>query len=200
MGTSAKIIPLKKVIKTYRQAHPKQVRNVDGIKYFNNQQIKYLRRTVRDRAELDRSKNNTTGIKEWMVIDLLTSTGIRVDEASKIRCGDIRAGYAESALFIHQGKGSRSRTVQIPESLKKHLKQFLAWKRQIGESIAEDDCLFLGQRGPWTRQAIQQIVKNIKLLFMCLPQPLIRTITGFSTVRVLNQRFINKAEMQKNKL
>ena len=160
MGTSAEIIPLKKVIKTSRQSHPKRIRNVDGIKYFNKQQVKYLRRTVRDRAELDRSKGNITGIKEWMVIDLLTSTGVRVYEASNIRCGDIKAGYAESGLFVREGKGSKSRTVQIPESLKKHLKHFLARKTQIGEPIAEDDYLFLGQRGPWTTQAIQQIVKK----------------------------------------
>ena len=160
MRTSAEIIPIKKVINPHRNTHPRRIKNIDGIKYFNNQQIKYLRRTVRDRAELDRSKNNITSIKEWRVVDLLTSTGIRVDEASNIRCGDIKAGYAECALFVRYGKGSKSRTVQIPESLKKHLKHFLAWKKQNGESVGEDECLFLGQRGPWTRQAIQQIVKK----------------------------------------
>jgi len=39
-----------------------------------------------------------------MAIDLLTSTGMRVAEASNIRCGDIKAGYSESAIFIRDGK------------------------------------------------------------------------------------------------
>jgi site-specific recombinase XerD len=63
-------------------------------------------------------------------------------------------------MFVRDGKGSKSRTVQIPDSLKKHLRQFLAWKQTRGETTGHDDHLFLGQRGPWTSQAVQQLVKK----------------------------------------
>lgn len=46
-----------------------RIRNVDGIKYFNAQQIKALRRRVRDKADIDLHKGNVTGVKEWAVID-----------------------------------------------------------------------------------------------------------------------------------
>ena len=46
------------------------------------------------------------------------------------------------------------------DALKKHLKQFLAWKQSRGEPTTPDDHLFVGQRGPWTAQAIQQLVKK----------------------------------------
>jgi len=72
----------------------------------------------------------------------------------------LKLGYAESELFIRDGKGSKPRTIQIPESLKKHLKQCLKWKKSRGEPVSEDDHVFVGQRGPWTSQAIQQIVKK----------------------------------------
>ena len=62
----------------------RRIRNVDGVKYFNEKQIKLLRRNVRDQAEIDIKKDNKTAVKEWMVIDLLTSTGLRVSEAADL--------------------------------------------------------------------------------------------------------------------
>jgi site-specific recombinase XerD len=105
-----------------------------------------------------------------MAIDLLTSTGMRVSEAADFRCGDVRAGYGESSVFVRNGKGGKSRTIEIPESLKKHLKGFLSWKVSTGDPVGEDDFLFIGQRGPWTAQAIQQIVKkHLKNLHLYRP-------------------------------
>jgi len=105
-------------------------------------------------------KDKITGIREWMAIDLLTSTGLRVSEAANLKCGDLKIGYSESKIFIHNGKGCISGHIIIHEALKKHLKQFLAFKQASGEGIREDDFLFLGQRGKWTSQAIQQLVKK----------------------------------------
>ncbi len=146
--------------KTKKNTRTKKIRNIDGIKYFTEQQIKALRRTVRDQAILDRKKDKVTGVREWMVIDLLTCTGLRVNEAANIRCGDLKTGYGESEVFVREGKGSVSGHVEIPDSLKKHLKQFLKWKDGQGEATGKNDYLFIGQRGPWTSQAIQQIVKK----------------------------------------
>ncbi|BBO75850.1 hypothetical protein DSCW_32670 [Desulfosarcina widdelii] len=139
---------------------PRPSRNVDGVKYFTAPQIRLLRRTVRDVAELDHQKGNLTGVREWMVIDLLTCTGLRVSEAANLRCGDVKAGYGESAIFVRNGKDAINGHVIIPESLKKHLKAFIRWKTANREPTAPDDFLFIGQRGPWTPQAIQLIVKK----------------------------------------
>ena len=140
------------------QSH--KITNIDGMKYYSDQQIKLLRRTVRDRAALDLERNQVTAIREWMAVDLITSSGIRVSEAANVRCGDVKAGYGESALFVRDGKGAKSRTVQIPDALKRHLKQFVVWKASRGEPTGPDDFLFIGQRGPWTAQAIQFLVKK----------------------------------------
>jgi site-specific recombinase XerD len=88
-GHSARIIsfPSETLVKRERKSGGR-IKSVDGIKYFNEKQIKLLRRTVREQAELDEQRGNVTGIKEWMVIDLLTSTGLRVSEAANLRCGD----------------------------------------------------------------------------------------------------------------
>jgi site-specific recombinase XerD len=138
----------------------RQVKNIDGIKYFTEQQIKLLRRTVRDQAIHDIDRNQVTAVREWMVVDLLTSSGLRVSEAANLRCGDVKTGYGECALFVRDGKGAKSRTVQIPDFLKKHVKQFITWKQTRGEATGQDDYLFVGQRGPWTAQAVQQLTKK----------------------------------------
>lgn len=139
----------------------RRVKNIDGIKYFNRQQIRLLRRTVRDNAQLALAKGNTIAVKEWMLIDLLTGTGVRVSEASNLRCDDLRAGYGESAIFVRDGKGNRSRTIQIGEVLKKHLKTFIRWKHSNGEDTTGDSFVFLSQRGgTLSAQGIQQIVKK----------------------------------------
>ena len=115
----------------------KRIRNIDGIKYFNEKQIKALRRSTRDQAELDKKKDKITGIREWMVIDLLTSSGLRVSEAANVRCVDLKIGYAQSEVFVREGKDSISGHVEIPDSLKKHLKRFLKWKEDQGEGIKQ---------------------------------------------------------------
>jgi len=145
---------------TAKGKRKKKIRRIEGIKYFNPSQIKLLRRTARERAELDLKKGQVTGIREWMAIDLLTSTGLRVSEAANLHCGDLKIGYEENRIFIREGKGSISGYVVINESLKKHLKHYLSWKETMGEAIGEDDPLFMGQRGKWTSQAIQQLVKK----------------------------------------
>ena len=95
-----------------------------------------------------------------MLVDVLTSAGLRAAEAADLRCGDLRIGYAESALFVRCGKGSKAGTVQIPDSLKVHLKAYLAWKTSQGEACGPDDFLFVGQRGPWSAWAVGARVKR----------------------------------------
>ena len=75
-----------------QQARRKSIKNIDGIKYFNKSQIRLIRRTVRDKAELDINRGKITSIREWLVIDILTSTGVRVSEAANLRCGDLKIG------------------------------------------------------------------------------------------------------------
>ena len=138
----------------------KRIINTDGVKYFNPLQIKLLRRTVRDAAILGKAKGQCTAIREWMLIDLLVRTGMREGEAADLRCGDIKTGLGQCEIFIRDGKGGRSRTIQIPDGLKTHLRSFLKWKTDQNEPTGEDDHILVGQRGAWTGQAVGQVVKK----------------------------------------
>ena len=131
--------------------------NYDAPRYFTEKQVKLIRRTARDAARLGKLKD----ARNWMLIDLLTSSGLREAEAADVRVGDLKLGYDEAAIFVRNGKGGRTRMVQIPASLKTHLKSFLRWKSERGEPVGNDDHLFTGQRGPWTVAAVSQSVRRV---------------------------------------
>jgi integrase/recombinase XerD len=167
MAQTAKIINFPLAGKRARKKPP---RSVDGIKYFTELEIKLLRRTARQDHEQALAKHQITGVRNWMIIDLLTSTGLRVSEAANLKIGDLRIGYSQSEIFVENGKGNISGTVIIPDSLKKHLKSYLIWKQGQGEGTQSSDFLLIGQRGPMTAQALQQVVKGyLKVLSLYQP-------------------------------
>ena len=78
------------------QSH--KITNIDGMKYYTDQQIRLFRRTVRDQAALDLERNQVTAVREWMAVDLITSSGIRVSP------GFIKSGHAISKfIFLLKG-------------------------------------------------------------------------------------------------
>ena len=140
---------------------PKAAHHHDAtIKYFSEAQIRLIRRTARDRAALALTRGTTTAVREWALIDVLTSSGLRAAEAADLRVGDIRTANGESAIVVRHGKGDRSRVVQVPDSLRTHLKSYLQWKRECGEATGPDDYLFVGQRGQWSAWAVGAVVKR----------------------------------------
>ena len=139
----------------------KRVVNVDGVKYFTQTEIKMIRKSARNDAEAAKARGLIQGVRSWMLIDFLTCSGLRVSECSNLKVKDLHLQHGKSELFVEDGKGGISGTVQIPLSLKKHLKSYLQWKKDKGEGIQDNDPLFIGQRGKLSSQGIQQIVKGI---------------------------------------
>ncbi len=156
---TAQIIQFPGVLAGKRSEKKKPV-STDTIKYFSEAEIKLIRKASREHHEADLSKGRVTGVRSWMIVDLLTCTGLRVSEAANLKVGDLKIGYGQSEIYVENGKGNVSGTVVIPAGLKTHLRSFLAWKQAHGEGIATQDHLFIGKKGPMTAQALQQTVKG----------------------------------------
>lgn len=156
---TAQIIQFPGTLSGKRREKRKPV-STDTIKYFSETEIKLIRKAAREGHEADLSKGRVTGVRNWMIVDLLTCTGLRVSEASNLKCGDLKIGYGQSEVFVQNGKGNVSGTVIIPVGLKTHLRSFLNWKQSQGEGTADSDDLFIGKRGKMTSQALQLIVKG----------------------------------------
>lgn len=87
--------------------------------------------------------------KELALIDLLTSTGLRVSEVSNILISEI--DFENRTIVIH-GKGGKDRVVPISVRCKKHLQEYL-----LERGISLSSYLFCTSRKPYGRVASSSI-------------------------------------------
>lgn len=128
-------------------------------KFLKEDEIKQLRDFMEDRAIVGIAKKHKKPVRDWGIIDIAMSAGLRASEIGNLKIKDIHVGKGESALFVHKGKGDKSRLVMIEEKLKKHLRDFLTWKQEF-EPIDTTLYLFVSERSP--KMSLSAIEKRFK--------------------------------------
>lgn len=119
-------------------------------------------RTI-NRNELNRLKRAVyaSGNKrDIALIELLINTGIRASELVSLTIEDIhltaRNGSQNySYIVIRNGKGGKYREIPLNSQVKKALEEYLAIRPS-----SRSDKIFIGQRGPLRREAIDKIIKK----------------------------------------
>ena len=130
-------------------------------KYMSMDEVRRLRRSAEDRALADLAKGRTTAVRTWAVIDLALSTGLRVSEIAEIKISDLTLTGPEPQLLVRNGKGGKPRTVTLPQDLRRHLREFLAWKKRLKEETGPEDHLFVSERGDrFTTRGLQYLFKQ----------------------------------------
>ncbi|MBU0683747.1 MAG: site-specific integrase [Candidatus Omnitrophota bacterium] len=129
-------------------------------KYLKEHEIKTLRLLLEEKAIVAETKKQKNPIRDWAIIDIALSAGLRASEICNLRTKDIHIRKGENSIFVEQGKGNKSRLVFIGEKLKKHLKEYLAWKKRVGESTNSEDYLFTSERSP--KMSLSAIQKRFK--------------------------------------
>jgi site-specific recombinase XerD len=130
-------------------------------KYMSLDEVRRLRRTSEDRALADLAKGRTSAVRAWAVVDLALSTGLRVSEIAEIKTSDLTLNGPEPQLAVRNGKGGKPRTVTLPQDLKRHLREFLAWKKRLKEPTRPEDYLFVSERGKkFTTRGLQLLFKR----------------------------------------
>lgn len=119
---------------------------LDESKFLSEEEVAAFRRTLEEAAIVAQVKKHIAPVRDWAIFDLALSTGLRVSEISGLRIGDLFLGKGQSSLVVRRGKGGRSRSVRLPEALKRHFKAFIAWKQARGEPTGADDFLFSSKR------------------------------------------------------
>lgn len=111
---------------------------------FNSEQIKAL---------LSRPEQTTfAGLRDYMIMQLLLDTGIRLEELCNAKVSDI--DLKGCSVFIRQGKGRKSRTVFFGCETRKSIARYLAF---TGISNEGDTNLVLNQDGnPLRPRSIQE--------------------------------------------
>jgi integrase/recombinase XerD len=129
-------------------------------KYLKDHEIKALRAFMEDKSFVAMAKRRKKPVRDWMMIDVALSAGLRASEICNLKVRDLHIGKGESAVFVQKGKGNKDRLVVIGDKLKRHLKDFIGWKKSVGEPTNQDSFLFVSERGPgMTLSALQKRFK-----------------------------------------
>lgn len=113
-------------------------------KYLSEAQLKKLRRYVKDKADLSRLRGGSRGVIDELIVELLANTGLRASELCNLNIGDLPGTHGKECIWIRDGKGNVSRTVEISDSLKKRLDRFIKLYRKDADS---DSALLVSERG-----------------------------------------------------
>jgi len=130
-------------------------------KYLTVVEAERLRKVTEGAAIVAVAKGNTQAVKEWMFIDLGLSSGLRVAEIADLKVKDVYVKRGESEIFVRNGKGGKSGRVNISSKLKKHIKEYIHWKQEMGEPVDGESWFFISQRGgQYSTRGLQLMFKN----------------------------------------
>ncbi len=133
-------------------------------RYMSRDEVLTLRRSCEDRAAADLAKARVSGVRAWAVIDFASQTGLRVAELAGVRIQDLVLKGRQPCVWVVGGKGRdqvHREPVSLSRQLVKHLRDYLQFKKQIGECTGAHDPLFVSKRGtPYSTRALQKMFKE----------------------------------------
>lgn len=135
---------------------------LEPSKFLTKEEAKKLLETARDRAEVVFAKRRKIPVRDYLIVDLALSTGLRVMEIAQLDCGDVFIRDGISSLLVRNGKCGKRRLVRFGELLKDHLNEYILWKQNVGEPTGPSDPLFLSSNTGChlTTRAIQKAFKR----------------------------------------
>lgn len=132
-------------------------------KYLKDHEIKSLRSLLEEKNIVAAARGQKKPIRDWTIIDVALSAGLRASEICNLKIKYIHVGKGENSIFVKNGKGNKDRLVTIGNKLKKHLKNYISWKKRVGEPIQPGSYLFMSERRP--KMTLSAIQKRFKYWF-----------------------------------
>ena len=134
----------------------------EKIKFLSENEIHRLREYAENRAIVDLNKGRRTGVVEWMTLDL-ACLGLRASEIRNLLVGDVHINN-RSYLTVRTLKRRMAVEDKIPleGSIRDHLKAYLKWKRDSGESMAADAPLLVSNKGKcFSLRGVEYLMKRL---------------------------------------
>ena len=125
--------------------------------YLNLEQVKKLRASAKTGAEEASQTGGWHGVRDWMMIDLALSSGLRASELASLQVGDIILDQANPTVVVRRGKGGKMRIVKVGDALIQHLREYLEYREAAGRG--NSPWLLPSQRGKWTRHGVGRAFK-----------------------------------------
>ncbi|MBN1156889.1 tyrosine-type recombinase/integrase [Candidatus Woesearchaeota archaeon] len=135
---------------------------LDQKKFLSSEEVTTLLETAEQRAKEAIVKGHKVAVRDYFIVHLALSTGLRVMEITQLKCGDIFLGAPASSLIVRKGKNGKKRLVWFNGSLRHHYEDYIRWKQSIEEPIGSDDPLLLSSNtsGHMTTRAIEKAFKR----------------------------------------
>ena len=131
-------------------------------KYLNKDEANRLLSVARHRAEQGITRGKKVVIRDYLIIHLAMSTGLRVMEIAALKCSDVFSDGRICSVLVRRGKGGKKRLVYFTGPFRNHCREYLKWKEQNGESIDPESPLIASSMtgGHMSRRAIQDVFKR----------------------------------------
>ena len=138
------------------QTNRKHRGGLNPNKYLTPKELDALIEYARARAEKRGSERAKT---DHLIVHILAGAGLRAADLCNLTLQDLPGYHKKTAIFIRDGKGNVSRTVEISERLQGHISQFI---REYRAGALITDPLILGSRGkPIAYRTIWNKIRNI---------------------------------------
>lgn len=136
--------------------------SLDATKYLKGEEVRRLLSTARKNKEKAEQKRKKMAIKDYYVIKVGLSTGLRVQEIADLKCKDFILNDGMSYVFVRHGKCDKSRRVWFNGELKQDIVDYLTWKKSREEDISPEAPFFLSSntKSHLTTRALQKTFKR----------------------------------------
>jgi len=116
--------------------------------YYNPDEVATLRKAARARAAQGRKAD----VVACLLVEVALELGLRVNELGRLRLGDF--DFSRGSVRVYRSKRGKPSWDILPMS--NHLSTVVLQHMAQRSSIAPEEALFEGQRGPMTRKGLQK--------------------------------------------
>ncbi len=135
---------------------------IDRTKYMDLGEVQSLRQTAEAEAALDAKHGRVKGVVTWALVDLATSTGLRVSELALLTVGDVDLKRRCLKVWRLKRRKPGRETLAIGPGLAQHLGEFITWKEAVGQAVGRKAPLLVGKRGPLGARGLEHAWHRIR--------------------------------------
>ena len=131
-------------------------------KYLGKDEASRLLNVVKHRSEKALARGKKVAVRDYFIIHLALTTGLRVMEIAALKCSDIFLDDKLCSTLVRKGKGNKKRVVYFTGPFRKHCREYFKWKQQIGEPVESDKPLIVSSNtgSHMTTRAMQKVFKR----------------------------------------
>lgn len=122
------------------------VYGLEKTRCLNNEEIARLRKILLKRYEDNGLYYGDSAIKQWFLCELGLSTGLRVSEMKNLKLKDLNLNTERPFIWVENGKGHKSRRVEMVLDFKNTLQKFLEWKKITLDPIEPESFLLFSKK------------------------------------------------------